>query len=98
MIRDFLHIFGMHHFVTAIHHKDGAALNAQFLNQCPVVGAERTILVIGEHLHVVHLEIVAPALLRERQIHADSDDAEVGELAGFFIEALGLRVANWRIE
>ena len=54
--------------------------------------------VIGEHLHVVEREGIAESLLREREVHADRIDIHVVQLAGLFIEPLGLRIANRRIE
>ena len=53
---------------------------------------------IGQHPYLVHAEGAAPSLLRERQVHAYGENIHAGELGGFFIEALGLGVANRRIE
>ena len=49
---------------------------------------------IGQHLDPVHAEGPAPALLGERQIHADGDDIDARELGRLLVEAFGLQVAN----
>ena len=40
----------------------------------------------------------APTFLGEGKIHADAVDLHVGQLAGFFIEPLGLRIAHRSVE
>src|ERR1039458_5637009 len=84
--------------VVRVHDEDGAAFNAQLFDQGAVVGTARSVHVIREHLDLVDAEGPTPALLRERKVHADGDDIDAGKTGGLFIEALGLRVADGRIE
>src|ERR1035438_5534383 len=98
MIGDFLYIFRVAHPIVPVDHENGAAFDTQVLNQRAVVGAEGGVLVIGEHLHLIHGEGAAPALLRERQVHADSQNIDARQGGRRFIEPLGLRIANRRIE
>ena len=53
---------------------------------------------IGQHLDFVDAEIPAPTFLRKRQIHTDGINLHAGQLGCFFVETLGLRIANRRVE
>src|ERR1035437_6062837 len=70
----FLDILGMTNPVVGIQHKNRPTLDSQVLDQSSVICAERRIFVVGEHFHLIHGESSAPALLGERQVHADRDD------------------------
>ena len=80
-IGHFLHVLRMADPVLLVQNENGAALDAQFLDQRAVGGAEGAVLVVGEHLHVVHAEGAAPARLGERQVHAHGDDIHAGQFA-----------------
>src|ERR1700742_690128 len=69
MVRHFLHIFGVTNFVVAVEHEDGATFDTQFFDQRAVAFPEGSIFMIGQHIYVIDLKIVAPTLLCERQIH-----------------------------
>ena len=53
---------------------------------------------VGEHLDLVHAERAAPALLRKRQVHADGENIDAGKVGDLFVELLGLRIADGRVE
>src|SRR6266508_1737931 len=73
-IRYFLHVFDVTQRVVTVEHENRAALDPELLDQRAVIRAEGAVAVIGKHFHVVHAELAAPALLRERQVHAHRDD------------------------
>src|SRR5215472_3971851 len=52
MVRHFLDVLGVPDLVVAVQHEDRAALDAQLLDKRPVLGAERPVLVVGQHLHL----------------------------------------------
>src|SRR5215469_967475 len=88
MIRYFLHVFGVADCVIPVDHEDGAALDAEFLDQRSVIRAEGAVFVVAQHLDPVHLEIVAPSLLCEGKVHAHGDDVHVRQFGRLFVEAL----------
>ena len=98
MVSHLLHVFDVPQLVLAVDDENGAALDAEVGDECAVLLAERAGEVIGEHSYAINSEIAAPAFLREGQIHADGEDTDIGQLGGFVFEALGLRIANGRIE
>src|SRR5579872_2643060 len=90
------HLFDILHVadkVLPVEHKNRPALDAQILDQRAVGFAEGTGAMVGQHLDPIHSESSAPALLRERQVHADGEDIHAGHLGRFFVEALGLQIA-----
>src|SRR5258708_20892614 len=98
MITDFADVFHVPQNVAVIEYKDSARVYAQILNQSPVGGSERTGSMIGQHHDIVHAHRSAPALHGKGQVHAEGVDFDSIELLGGFIKALGLHVANRRIE
>ena len=58
-------------------------------DQHAVVLAERGFAMIARGHDLIDVRGAAPTLLRERQVHADADDLDVGKLAGFLVESLG---------
>src|SRR5262249_54199601 len=60
MVGHFLHVLRVPDLVLPVQHEDRAALDPELLDQRAVVGAERAVLVVGEHLHLVHPERSAP--------------------------------------
>src|ERR1039457_1407266 len=67
----FLDVLRMTNPVVRIQFKNRPALDSQVLDQSSVISAERRIFVVGEHFHLIHAEGSAPALLGERQVHAE---------------------------
>src|SRR5215469_7237927 len=98
MIRDFLNVFGMADDVVLIDDEDRPAQDAKFFDQGSIVLTERAAAMIGDHFDVIDAESPAPTLLSEGKIHADGINPHSGKLAGFFIETLGLGIADRRIE
>src|SRR3984957_19755377 len=80
--------------VVSVQHENRPALDSQILDQRTVGFSERTGAMIRQHLDPVHAERAAPALLRERQIHADGEDIHSWQFSRFLVEALSLQVAN----
>src|SRR5579862_447042 len=77
-IGHFLHVLRVLYGVVLVHHENGAAYDAQFLDQGAILAAERAVLMVRKHLDLVDSESSAPAFLGEGQIHADGEDVHVG--------------------
>src|SRR5262245_50592404 len=53
---------------------------------------------IARRYHFVDVGSAAPALLRERQVHADADDLDVGEFACLFVEPSCLQITHGSVQ
>src|ERR1017187_8373439 len=94
----FLDILGMTNPVVGIQHKNRPTLDSQVLDQRSVIWVERRIFVIAEHFHLIHGKPSAPALLDEREIHADRDNIQDRQSGLFLVAPLSLGVGNRGIE
>src|SRR6202042_691092 len=98
MIGHFLHVLYVLEGVIFIQNENRAALNPHVFDQRSIVLTERSRTVIRQHLDLVHSVIAAPAFLRKRQVHAYGVNLYARQFGGFFVEALGLRIAHRCIE
>src|ERR1017187_1347535 len=64
VIRDFFDVLGVADLILGVQNENRAAFDAQLFDQRAVILSEGGILVVGEHLHPIHTERAAPALLR----------------------------------
>src|SRR5579872_692184 len=83
MLGNFFHILHVPDHVFPVQNENGSALNAQVLDQRPVVVTEGSVAVIREHLYLVDSERAAPPLLRKRQVHAHRQNVHAGKLGRF---------------
>src|SRR5580658_6809966 len=98
MVRYFFYILDVFDGVVLVQNENCATLDPQFLDQGAVFLPEGAAFVIGHHFDLIHAEGPAPTLLGERKIHTYGVNFDAWELGGFFIEALGLCVADGSIE
>src|SRR5215471_10154355 len=90
MVGHLFHVLNIPDQVARVEYENRPALDSQIFDQRAVGFPEGTGAMIRQHLDPVHSERAAPALLRERQVHAHGDDIHSGHLGRFLIEALRL--------
>jgi hypothetical protein len=98
VLRDLLHVLRVRELALPVDHEHGARIEPELLHVHPVGVAEGHVPVIGERGDPGGAGRAAPAGLREGQVRAHGHDLDVGELAGFLVEPLGLQVADRRVE
>src|ERR1041384_2056617 len=101
MIRDLADVFGVPDLVIRSNNKDRSrvdAIKGTAFNQYAVVLAEGSVAMIACRCDLIHSRRAAPSLHRERKIHADAGDFHARNSRSFFVEALGLSIADRRVE
>jgi hypothetical protein len=89
VIADASNILGMFNFIVRPNDEDRAseyAVERAARDQDSVILAERGVPMIAGGDDLIDIGGAAPALLSERQVHADTDNLHVGKLACFFVK------------